>query len=179
MKRPHLDELPEIAVPVGYTLRTYRAGDEAAWGEIMNSPQGIGSEWTPEKVRERLIDKPQFRAGGLFFATSDADGGRPVASACAWLKDPAELALGTLHMVAALPEHRGRGLGRLVCLAVLHHFRGRGFRAVDLSTDDFRVPAIKSYLGLGFVPEYLDDPTGFDNHEARWSALFQTILGRS
>jgi mycothiol synthase len=79
-------------------------------------------------------------------------------------------------MVCALDGHRGRGLGRLVTLAVLHHLRERGFRMADLSTDDFRLAAIKSYLGLGFVPVYLTDPDRIDDHEARWSAIFTTLL---
>jgi mycothiol synthase len=177
MKRPHLDRLPELQVPAGYRLRTYRPSDEHAWGLIMGSEGGIGHDWTPERVREQLIDRPQFWPDGLFFATCDAEGGRPVASACAWRQHPAETAQGILHMVCALPEHRGRGLGRLVSLAVLHYFRQRGFQWVELSTDDFRLAAIKTYLGLGFIPVYLPDPDGVDDHEARWSAIFAALAG--
>ena len=84
MWRPHLDGLPDLLVPDGYHLRTYRPGDERAWGEIMETAGGIGREWTVEKVRQRLVSRPQFEAAGLFFATCDAEGERPVASACAW-----------------------------------------------------------------------------------------------
>jgi mycothiol synthase len=161
-------------VPPDYHLRTYRPGDEQAWGEIMAVEGGIGREWTVEKVRERIVDRPQFDADGLYFATSDADGGRPVASACAWWREAGDM--GNVHMVCALPSHRGRGLGRLVTLAVLHRLRERGFRSADLTTDDFRMAAIKSYLGLGFVPVYRTDPERLDDHEARWSAIFAMLL---
>lgn len=176
MWRPHLEALPPLAVPDGYGLRTFRPGDERPWGEIMASEGGIGRDWTVEQVRERLLERPQFEAPGLFFATDEADGGRPVASACAWRSAPEERALGTVHMVCAIPAHRGRGLGRLVTLAVLHYLRGRGFRSADLTTDDFRLAAIKSYLGLGFVPVYRTDAARADDHEARWSAIFATLL---
>jgi mycothiol synthase len=172
MWRPHLDDLPEPAIPAGYRLRTYRPGDEDAWGRIMEAEGGIGREWTAAKVRDRLIDRPQFEAAGLFLATCDDEDDRPVASACAWRSAPEEQVLGNVHMVCALAEHRGRGLGRLVTLAVLRHLRQRGFASADLSTDDFRLPAIKSYLGLGFVPVYLTDADRTDDHEARWSAIF-------
>jgi mycothiol synthase len=79
-------------------------------------------------------------------------------------------------MVCALDAHRGRGLGRLVTLAVLHHLRQGGFERADLSTDDWRIPAIKSYLALGFVPVFLPTVDGFDPHEPRWSAVFAQIL---
>ena len=176
MQRPHLNDLPELPVPAGYRLRTYRTGDERAWGEIMAATGGIGREWTVERVRERMIDQPQFEPEGMFFATCDAEGGRPVASATAWRHPAEQRVLGNVHMVCALEAHRGRGLGRLVTLAVLHYLRGRGFQMADLSTDDWRLAAIKSYLGLGFVPIYRTDSDRRDDHEARWSAIFTQLL---
>jgi mycothiol synthase len=176
MLRPHLEDLPAIAVPAGYHLRTYRPGDEGAWAEIMGSSDGLGREWTVEKVRERMIEREQFEPAGMFFATCDAEGGKPVASATAWRQPVRQRALGNVHMVCALDAHRGRGLGRLVTLAVLRYLRERGFQMADLSTDDFRLAAIKSYLGLGFVPVYLTDPDRIDDHEARWSAIFAKLL---
>jgi len=176
MWRPLLDSLPALVVPEGYHLRTFRSGDESAWGEIMGTQGGVGREWSVEKVRERLIDRPQFEAAGLFFVTCDAEGDRPVASACAWRSAPEEREMGNVHMVCALLSHRGRGLGRLVTLAVLHYLRARGFRSADLTTDDVRVAAIKSYLGLGFVPVYCTSADRVDDHEARWSAIFATLL---
>ena len=57
MNRPDLAGLPPVAVPPGYEFRTYRPGDEAAWGAIMNT--GIGSDWTVEQVREHVqVDGP-------------------------------------------------------------------------------------------------------------------------
>jgi mycothiol synthase len=179
MVRPHLDDLPALLIPAGYGLRTFEPGDERAWADIMEASSGLGREWTIEKVRERMVEREQFEPGGLFFATCDADGGRPVASATAWRKDVTERVMGTVHMVCALDDHRGKGLGRLVSLAVLHHLQKRGFRTADLSTDDFRVPAIRSYLGLGFVPVYLTDDARVDDHEARWSAIFSHLFSRA
>jgi mycothiol synthase len=178
MWRPNLDDLPDLIVPSGYQLRTFQPGDERAWGEIMASDGGIGRDWTIAKVRERIVDQPQFEAAGLFFATCDAAGDRPVASACAWRTEPAG-DMGNVHMVCALPAHRGRGLGRLVTLAVLRRLRAGGFASADLTTDDFRLAAIKSYLGLGFVPVYLTDAERLDDHEARWSAIFVRLLSPS
>jgi mycothiol synthase len=175
MLRPTLDDLPPLALPAGYRLRTFQPGDEPAWARIMESSSGLGREWTVEKVRERIVQREQFEPAGLFFATSDADGDRPVASATAWRKAADERVMGNVHMVCALDEHRGKGLGRLVSLAVLHFLRERGFRAADLSTDDRRLPAIRTYLGLGFVPVYLTDAALSDDHEARWSAIFAQL----
>jgi ribosomal protein S18 acetylase RimI-like enzyme len=82
---------------------------------------------------------------------------------------------GSLHMVCALSEHRGQGLGRLVSLAALHYLRDHGFPCAILHTDDWRLAAIRSYLGLGFVPAYVDDPAA--SHVVRWSVAFATLFG--
>jgi mycothiol synthase len=165
MIRPHLRDLPTVALVEGYALRTYQAGDEQAWGDIMNT--GIGSEWTVEKVRQDLTQQPQFLADGLFFVTH---AGQPVGSACAWRVPPEEMRQGYVHMVCVLPEHRGRELGYAVTLAVLHWFRQQGFESAVLQTDDWRLAAIKAYLRLGFEPEILNDEM-----RQRWVAVAHAI----
>ena len=164
MIRRNLDSLPEVEIPDGYTLRAYQAGDEQVWAEIMST--GIG-DWTTEKCREALTSQPQFLPDGLFFATFD---GNPVGSACAWRKSPDEWKSGYLHMVCVLPEHRGKQLGHMLTLAVLHYFHTHGFQEVWLDTDDFRLPAIKSYLRLGFEPYYFDD-----SHLERWKMILEKL----
>jgi mycothiol synthase len=68
--------------------------------------------------------------------------------------------------VASDPEHRGKRLGYVVSLAVLHDLRRHGCREAALLTDDPRIPAIKTYLSLGFLPALTDD-----THPARWEAV--------
>jgi mycothiol synthase len=174
MRRPTLEDLPSAEPPFGYRLRTFRDGDEAAWGAIMSAPDGIGADWTVDKVRVSMMEQPQFAADGLFFAICDAAAELPVASATAWRVPADEYATGYVHMVGALPEHRGKGLGRLVTLATLHYFREHGFGDVILDTDDVRLPAIRTYLGLGFVPMYRQDP--LSDHVSRWSSVMIALF---
>jgi hypothetical protein len=56
-----------------------------------------------------------------------------------------------------------RRLGRLISFAALRHMRERGCRDAILDTDDDRLPAIRTYLALGFSPEMLED-----DHSTRW-----------
>lgn len=171
MVRPHLGDLPPrdgIVLPPGYAIRTYRPGDEAAWAEIMNT--GIGSGWTAERVVKELTGLPQFDPEGLYFITYE---GRPVATACAWRESPAEREHGILHMVCALPEHRGHRFGYVVSLLVLWYFAERGYTDCRLLTDDWRLAAIKTYLDLGFQPVYFDEL-----HRQRWRNVGEK-LGRA
>jgi mycothiol synthase len=158
MLRPHLDGLPPLApalaaLPVGYALRTYRRGDEAGWAALMNT--GDMGIWDAATTVEKLTGRPfpQFDPDGLFILTHGPEG-QIVGSACAWLMEPQERAVGILHMVCVLPEHRGHRLSYPVCLAVLHRFRERGYQRVYLSTGTQRLGAVKVYLELGFQPVY-------------------------
>ncbi len=165
MLRETLDDLPEILIPPGYGLRTYKAGDESAWCTIMEG--NVGRNWTVETCREKLIDDLRFHPENLFFATCD---GRPVASACAWRKTPDAETVGEVHMVAVLEAHRRRSLGHLVNAAVLHRLKALGFQQAHLLTDDWRLPAIKSYLTAGFRPQHTHG-----SHPERWKAVFEKL----
>ena len=165
MRRPNLEGLGEVISPEGYRIRTYREGDEEKWAEIINN--SLGSRWDAERCRRELTGRPQFRPDGLFFATCN---GEPVGTTCAWTRLPNETEAGYIHMVGVIPEHRGRKLGYALCLSALHFFKENGFQRADLHTDDFRLPAIKTYLNLGFEPDLTDR-----SHKARWSAVFAKL----
>lgn len=80
---------------------------------------------------------------------------------------------GYVHWVGVSPEQRGRRLGTIVMARVLREFIADGRQSAILETDDFRLPAIASYLGQGFVPQYPEP-----DHEPRWSKIFE-ILAQS
>ena len=45
-----------------------------------------------------------------------------------------------------------------------------GFETAYLTTDDYRIPAIKCYLRAGFEPEMTED-----DHPERWEKIFAAI----
>ena len=65
--------------------------------------------------------------------------------------------------VAGDPEHKGRGLGQAVSAAVTRLALSMGYRRIFLYTEDFRLPAIKIYLRLGYRPHLFTD-----GMEERW-----------
>ncbi|MGQ0562376.1 MAG: GNAT family N-acetyltransferase [Gemmatimonadota bacterium] len=147
MYRPTLDGLPAVMVPPGYELRTYRPGDEHAWVAILKAC--VCADWTVDRVRSEVLSRPQFEPSGLFFAV---DGGALVGSACVWRRKQSEHRRGMVHLIAVLPEHRGKGLGYQLTLSLLHWLRSRGFTDATLYTDDFRLPALRQYVRLRFEP---------------------------
>ena len=142
-----LDKPPEVKVPEGYRLRCLNDGEEEAYLDLMHSAGFTG--WTLETLAEW---KRRALPGGLFVIAHEPTG-RLAATAMA-VHNPTDRhpGGGELGWVAAHPDHRGRGLGEAVCTAVVKRFHSAGYRRVYLKTDDFRLPAIRTYLRLGFVP---------------------------
>ena len=165
MRRESLEDLWEQRLPEGYAFRAYRKKDAEAWCAIMN--ESIGEGWTRERFCRELLNPPQFDPEGLFFVTCED---KPIATACAWRDSVEERELGQVHMVGALKAHRGKKLGRFLTLSVLHYFKKRGFRSAELSTDDFRLPAIRIYLDCGFEPKIIHE-----SHRARWVEVYAEL----
>jgi ribosomal protein S18 acetylase RimI-like enzyme len=71
---------------------------------------------------------------------------------------------GVLHDIIVDPEHRGRGVGRLLLDATLAFFRSRGVPRVVLSTAERNEAAQRLFASLGFrrtmieMTRELDDP---------------------
>ena len=166
MVRPNLEDLPQIELPIGYGLRSYREGDEEHWANIISDSFG-GRERTAQDTHTEITGRDVFVADGLYFVTYQDI---PVGTACAWRQSVDETEVGYVHMVGVLGEHTGHKLGKWVSLAVLYYFRNNGFSCSMLDTDDFRIPAIKTYLNLGFVPVYVDE-----TQPERWNVLFEKL----
>ncbi len=138
---------PEPRLPDGYELSAYRESDEEQYTELMTKAGFEG--WDHERVqqmRRSLLPK------GLI-VVEHTPSGRLVATANA---NHAPNALhpegGELGYVAADPEHSGKGLGMAVCAAVVQRLASAGYRRIYLQSDDWRLPALKTYLKLGFLP---------------------------
>ena len=162
MVRPNLNGLSEIKVPDGYEIRTYEEGDDAHWVNVINASFGI--TFTTADFYKDIGRKSLFDPDGLYFVTCQ---GTPVGTTYSRILVPGESEMGSVYMVAVTPEHTGQRLGKSVTLCVLHLFQHRNFKCAILGTDDFRLPAIKTYLNLDFVPMYIDV-----DHPERSSRIF-------
>ena len=166
MVRPNLEDLPELQLPSGYSMRTYREGDEVHWAHIISDSFG-GRKRTAQDTRNEITGRDVFIPEGLYFATHQDI---PVGTACAWRQSVDETEVGYVHMVGVVTEHTGHKLGKWVSLAVLSYFRDNGFKCSMLDTDDFRIPAVKTYLNLGFIPVYVEE-----GQPERWQKIFETL----
>jgi len=160
MRNPDITSLPPLDT-CNLTLRTHRPGDEAAWEEIIEAAFGHHFDF------EFLIKAGDYCPEHVFYL---CDKDRPVATASG-VENPDFPGEGWFRMVAVHPDAQGMGLGKKICLAVLHDLASRGYKSALLSTDDIRIPAIKLYLSLGFEPFCTDD-----THKQRWNEIYKKIM---
>ena len=166
MVRPNLEDLPKLELPTSYGMRTYLEGDEVHWARIISDSFG-GRERTAQDTENEITSRDIFLPDGFYFATHD---GTPVGTACAWRQSVDEKDVGYVHMVGVIAAHTGHKLGKWVSLAVLYYFRDNGFKCAMLDTDDFRIPAVKTYLNLGFIPVYVEE-----GQPERWRDIFEKL----
>ena len=156
--------LPPLELPPGIRLLPFREeGGPAMWEHIVNT--AFGRDFTFEG---KMRAEPAFRPERILFLEQ---AGRPVAVAAAWQRDKWPPGTGYLHYVAVLPEARGQHLGYWVSLAALHQMRREGNASALLETQDHRLPAIKTYLRLGFVPDLTSHPS----YPARWENILAQL----
>ena len=159
---------PTWQVPAGFHLRTYQIGDEAGYIELMHSA-GF-STWSADNFKTVMqTNLPD----GLFFVVHDQIAKLVVTAVATHCPSELHPFGGQLGWVAVNPAFQGQGLGYIVSAAVTRRFLEAGYREIFLLTDDFRLPAIKTYLKLGWVPLlFLPDMEG------RWLAVFEQLKMR-
>lgn len=158
--RPGVAEpLPEVHLPDGVTLRSFVPGrDDEEFLRVNNA----AFDWHPEQGgwSQRELDERTgedwFDPAGFLLAFDGS--GRLLGYH--WTKvhpaTGAEPALGEVYVLGVDPAAHGRGLGRVLTLAGLHHLRGRGLDTVLLYVEADNGPAVRVYERLGFTVHAAD-----------------------
>jgi mycothiol synthase len=164
MKRDMRLPLPEMTLAKEFVLREAGPEDSDAIAKLLSL--AFGDDWTVERVNSVLLLHPEVPK--TFVITS---GERPIATASYQVMPQHTPGDGWVHYVGADPEMKGFALGYNITLAVLQEAKDRGCPWVYLTTDDHRLPAIRTYEKLGFQPD-----CHHESHEMRWRAVRQEML---
>jgi mycothiol synthase len=147
MRLPALTDLPAArSLEPGYALRQAVPADYGQLAELL--AEAFGDTWDAERVAG------EFSLGNgveAIYVVASPSGVAATASA-RYLPDRYPKA-GYVHYVGVRVSERGRRLGEVITRRVLVHFAEAGLDQAVLETDDFRLPAVRTYLRLGFVPE--------------------------
>jgi mycothiol synthase len=158
---------PIPALPTGYTLRVATAADEVALGVLLT--EAFNVPWDIARVHKDLLDDPHVPV------TFVIDCGDELVSTASFQYRPEVFERsGWVHWVGSTTRHAGKKLGQIVTMAVVHEGVRRGVPDIYLQTDDFRLPAIKSYLNCGFEPD-----AWHETHATRWTAVMKELEGKN
>lgn len=139
-------------IPAGYRIRLYKKGDEKRFFELMSLSGWEGWEqdtldpWLAKIIPDgwfMVVDQSSKRIVCTAMALHNYKGTYPF-----W---------GELGWLASDPTHAGKGLGYIVSAVVTERLMEAGYRNIQLFTEDFRLPAIKTYLKLGYVPSIYNE----------------------
>jgi mycothiol synthase len=153
MRRPTAVPLPATELPADVRIRDYGDGDAGALlavnaAAFAHHPEQGGLDH--EGLAERMAE-PWFDPAGLLLAV-DPDG---KLLGFHWTKQH-DAATGEVYVVGVSPAAQGRGLGRALTLAGLHHLASRGVGEVLLYVESDNAPARHLYGTLGFTHDPRD-----------------------
>ena len=162
--------LTERALPAGYTYEFYNGSDEQItdWLDICYHGL-IGKEGEVGTFHGCLTNYPDCDpAKDTFFVV--APNGNRVATSTSIKHANGD---GYVHMVANKTECRGLGIGHAMLYFGVKLLLDRGCEKISLTTDDFRLAAIKTYLDGGFCPVMWHDDDS--DMKERWDNVIKEL----
>lgn len=165
-----LKGFPHFALPMGYTIRGYQAGDEAAWIQLHKIGDSISTcEFNEALFRKEFGWDVESLRSRMFYVV--APDGEIVGTTTAWFTDE-ETSRGRIHWVIVHPQHRQQGISKAMLGHAMQRLAQSHEQAMLVTSLD-RPWAIKLYLDFGFLPapSEASDPGHFDG----WAALQKTL----
>lgn len=153
MRRPLGPSHPLPAITPGaggVDVRPFRPGHDEDAFLALNAAAFAGHPEQGAMTRADLdqrMAEPWFDAAGFLVAEDTATGDLV---AFHWTKVH-DARVGEVYVVGVSPDAQGRGLGKLLTLAGLHHLAARGLAEVILYVEADNDPAVAVYSGLGFT----------------------------
>ena len=164
----HGKEVSRYPLPEGFSVEYYSGKPEQVedWINICKEGVGLLTDDPHRDFNDFILNMEGLKPEeDLIFIVSPS-GVR--AATIAFFAKPD--GVGLLHMICCSEKYRGLGIGNGMVSYALSQLIGRGIYETTLKTDDFRLPAIRSYLKFGFEPLLTHD-----GMEERWKKIFEVI----
>ena len=150
MLREDLENIPDFDIPAGYTIRSYRSGDEAHW-LCVHLLADHEHQFKPDTFKQQFSSDARVLAQRQFYLLDPAQS--VIGTATAWFNEDFDgERIGRVHWVAIVPECQGRGLSRPLMTAICRRLLELGHNKAYLTTSAARAAAIHLYLRFGFAP---------------------------
>jgi len=160
------EQICNIELPEGVNIDTFANRPNALneWLDIVQ--YGLTNDVEDEAYYKLcMTDRDNYDDNLNFILVVDGSAAATITIIC-----DIEKKEGYIHMVACKPEYRGRGLGTILNKIAMNTLLQQGMKTAYLTTDDWRIPAIKSYLRCGFTPDL-----STDNFKERWEKIYAEI----
>ena len=151
-------EAPDLIEVATCQVRTYQPGDEEGWLALLQANGELGV-WDHERLEGVLADTHI-----QLFVECEGQ-----IAACTGVNDRVRDmgACWEIGWVAVHPAFQGRGISKLITGAAVARALKMAPRPIYLLTDDFRLPALRCFLKLGFTPD-----NSHPSYPIRWQEIF-------
>ena len=154
MLRPHMDGIPVVEFPDGFSIRPMRLNEGGLWEDVQRDAEPFFTI-EPGLFQNEFGDDPDAIPRRCYFII--APNGCAAGTISAWYdRDFKGQDWGRVHWVATRRAFQGKGLAKAGLSFTLRQLAKWHERAV-LDTSTGRIGAIKLYLDFGFSPD-LDQP---------------------
>ena len=156
----------DVAVPSGCRIARFTELEDAMdkWLDIVQYGLSNGKQ-DAEFYRKVMTANVTYSEDRCFFVLENERAVATLAVLCDYEKKE-----GYIHMVACREDSRGKGYGTLLNRVAEYSLKKEGMQTAFLTTDDWRIPAIKSYLRAGFTPDL-----STDDFKERWEKIYAII----
>ena len=159
-----------LRIPEGVEVRTLAqlTDSVAVWCSVARylQPEGYPELTDAALFEAALHSRKNFREDTTVVLLLDG-----VAAATATVLCDPETREGYVHMVACRPDCRGRGLGHLLSEIAVDILKREQMQTAYLTTDAWRMAAIKTYLKVGFYPDLEAEPEA----KQRWEPVLAKL----
>jgi len=167
MSRDNRETNP-MQFPDEYYMRSYITGDGIGWCRCcIDGSLGV-DEISEIVFEEKMLKDKTVNPENIFFLISpDGEIAGTVTYQYTNDEDTA-----CIHMVAIEKSYQGKRLAAPLNLYAIQKIIDDGRKKIILTTDDWRIPAIKTYLRVGFSPVIKPGDTDM---EKRWAEIMTQI----
>ncbi len=155
-----------VSVPIGCRIVNFTQLDGAMdkWLDIVQYGLSDGKK-DGSYYHETMTARPMYREDKCFFILENEKAVATLTVICDYEKKE-----GYVHMVACREDARGKGFGTILNRIAERTLKEEGMETAYLTTDDWRIPAIKSYLRIGFYPDL-----STQDFKERWERIYEVI----
>lgn len=153
-----------VSLPEGASLRAATTADGPAIAAVL--AESFEEDWDVQRVAAEFFDAADVPVTWVV-----EDGQGIIGAASERIMPDTYPDAGYIHYVGVLDRARGKRVGAALTAQCVHGFAERGLSTTVLETDDFRIPAVITYLRLGFIPTYRSDA-----EQGAWSALLPALF---